>query len=529
MPPIAALHGVVASPHYLASLAGLEVLKKGGNAVDAAAATNAALTVVFPHMCSAGGDGFWLIYSAKEEKVYGLNATGRSPRAATIDFFREKGMKSIPVRGLLPVTVPGAVDGWEKALERFGSMSLRDVLSPAIRFAGEGFPISEGLAAAIAKHLPLLRQFRTTAKAFLRNGKPLKAGEVLMLSDLARTLSLIGEGGAQVFYRGEIADEIASYCENNGGLISKDDLADHKSDWVEPLSTSYRGNTVYAFPPNSQGIVTLLELNLVENFDIRSMRHLSSDSIHVMIEAKKIAFKDREMISDPDFVSVPVKELLSKRRAGDLTKSIRMSRAAKVRAPGGGGDTIFLATADESGNVVSLIQSLYYPFGSGVVAGSTGVLLQNRGAYFSLNPKHPNKLEPRKRTLHTLSPIMILRDGRPFLALGNMGRDGQPQFNLQIITNVIDFGLNIQEAIEAPRWLSGRAALEDPPDLLTVEKRIPESVLTKLKKKGHKLKIVDEWSEIMGHAQGIQFSYGGGKRVMTGGADPRADGLAVGW
>jgi len=439
-------------------------------------------------------------------------------------------MKRIPVRGLLAATVPGAVDGWERALERFGSMGLRDVLEPSIHLASKGFPVSQGLAKAIHDYESVLRGYRTTYKVFFRGGRPLRFGDILVQSDLARTLSLMAEHGADVFYRGEVADQIASFCENNGGLLSKDDLAEHKCEWVEPLSTTYRGHTVFAFPPNSQGIITLLELNLLEKFDLRSMGCLSADSIHIMVEAKKIAFKDREMISDPDFVQAPVDELLSKERSGLLMKSISMRRAAKlVRSRTGDGDTVFLTSADREGNTVSLIQSIYYPFGSGVIAGATGVMLQNRGAYFSLDPKHPNRLEPRKRTLHTLSPIMILREGRPLLTVGNMGRDGQPQFHMQIITNVIDFGMNIQEAIEAPRWISGREALEDPPDLLRLEKRIPSHVIARLKKKGHRVKIVEEWSEKMGHAQGIQFAQRDGRRVMTGGADPRADGLAIGW
>lgn len=514
---------MVTSPHYLASLAGARILDKGGNAVDAAVATNAVLNVVYPHMCSPGGDAFWLIYSVTDGRVRALNASGRAPKAATTDFFRKNGHEAIPVRGVLPVTVPGAVDGWSKALESFGTMRFSQVLEPAIHYADEGFPVSEKLSRHFAQQMEVLSSFPTTVETYLKNGKP-DPGTVLRLPKLAATLRRIAEDGPEALYKGEIGRRIIKFCREMGGIITEEDLASHTSNWVEPITTTYRGYDVHAFPPNTQGIVTLLELNLAELFDLRSMGHLSADAIHVMVEAKKLAFEDREQVSDPEFVKIPVKDLISKERAARKAKEIDLKRARRVAQRGGDGDTVFIATADRQGNVVSLIQSIYYPFGSGVVAGDTGIILQNRGAYFSLDRDHPNRIEPGKRTLHTLSPIMVFKDGKPAMAVGTMGRDGQPQFHFQVLTNIIDFGLTMQEAVEAPRWISGRIALEDPQDVLLIEGRVPRETVEELRKRGHEVKQLDDWTEAMGHSNGILFS----GEVMMGGADPRSDGLAVG-
>jgi len=538
-----ATHGLVASPHYLATAAGLRILQQGGNAVDAAVATNAVLNVVYPHMCSPGGDAFWLIYLAAEGRLRGLNASGRAPYAATRAFFEERGLTSIPPRGLLPVTVPGVVDGWGVALETCGTMSLAQVLEPAISYAQDGFPVSARLSRWIEQNAEVLREYPTSARIFLREGRAPRQGEILRQEDLARSLQTIAKDGCTAFYRGPIATAIARFCAENGGLLSAQDLADHRSDWVEPISITYRGYTVYEFPPNAQGLAALLALNIVEGFDLSSLGHQSAEYLHLLIEAKKLAFADRDQyIADPDFVDIPVQELLSKEYAATRRALIDPRRAAQRVTAGDpfgphpnplpegegvvrGGDTIYLCVVDGQGNAVSLIQSIYFAFGCGVVAGDTGIILHNRGAYFSLDPHHVNRLEPHKRPFHTLTPAMVFRDSRPYLVLGTMGGDGQPQTHLQLISNLVDFGLDVQEAIEAPRWLSGRFLLGDPIDMLNVEGRFPAKVLDQLAARGHHIKVLEDWAEVMGHAQAIMIN----RSVLMGGADPRGDGAALGW
>jgi gamma-glutamyltranspeptidase/glutathione hydrolase len=523
-------HGLVASPHYLATTAGLQVLQRGGNAVDAAVTTNAVLNVVYPHMCSLGGDAFWLIYPVEEGRLRALNASGRAPYAATRTFFEERGLTSIPRRGLLPVTVPGVVDGWRVALETYGSMSLAQALEPAIAYAQDGFPVSARLSHWIEQHAEVLLNYPTSARIFLKEGRAPRPGEILRQGDLARSLRTIAEEGDEAFYRGRIAKAIVRFCAENGGLLSAQDLADHRSDWVEPIGTTYRGYTVYEFPPNTQGLAALLALNIVEGFDLPSQERQSAEYLHLLIEAKKLAFADRDRyISDPDFIDIPVKELLSKEYAAARRPLIDTRHAARQVSAGNppGGDTVHLCVVDGRGNAVSLIQSIYFAFGCGVVAGDTGIILQNRGAYFSLDPSHVNRLDPHKRPFHTLTPAMIFQDDRPYVVLGTMGGDGQPQTHLQVISNIVDFSLDAQEAIEAPRWLSGRFLLGDPVDVLNVEGRFPTRVLDGLAAKGHRIKVLEDWAEVMGHAQAIMIAPDSG--VLMGGADPRGDGAALGW
>lgn len=528
-PSIRCRNGMVSSPHYLASNAGLRVLMDGGNAVDAAIATNAALNVVYPHMCGVGGDAFFLIYDAKSRKLVGLNASGRAPARADIGFYASRGLKSIPVRGMLPVTVPGAVDGWCAASQKYGSMKLRRLFEPAIRYARQGVPVTARLSKRISESLQALSSCSASAKTFLRNGRPLREGEILVQEDLGRTLTRIAEKGRDVFYNGELARTIVRFSETHGGLLSGEDLADHSSNWVEPISTTYRGYRVFEFPPNTQGLTVLLELNLVEGYDLTSLGCQSVECLHLLVEAKKLAFADRDRyVSDPDFVGVPVESLISKSYAARRRRKISESQATKHFSSGSvTGDTIYLATVDREGNAVSLIQSIYYAFGSGLTVDGTGIVLHNRGAYFSLDPDHANRLEPRKRTMHTLIPAVIFRDNELFAVLGTSGADGQPQTQLQVITNMIDFGMDIQEAIEAPRWLSGRRVLEDPPETLSLENRIDGRVRPELARKGHEIRVVEEFSEIMGTAQGITVDPS--TRVLSGWADPRGDGLALGW
>ncbi len=530
-PVTMATHGMVTSPHYLASQAGVDILKKGGSAVDAAIATNAALNVVYPHMCGIGGDGFWLIYDAAKKDLAFLNASGRSPYTASIEFFQQGGMTSIPLRGVLPVTVPGAVDGWFEAHGRYGKLPISSILEPAIGYARQGFPVSHILSFKIHEAAAELAKFPDSAALFLPGGKPPRPGAVLTNPNLARTLETIAREGKDVFYRGEIARSIAKFFQENGGLLNEKDFADMESNWGKPASTTYRGYTVFETPPNSQGITALLILNILEGFDLASMGHLSPDSIHLLVEAKKLAFADRNhYISDPEKMTLSPDSLLSKDYAARRRSLIRPDRAMDVTAvhPGDfGRDTIYLCVIDERGNAVSLIQSLYFSFGSTVVAGKTGILFQNRGAYFSLNPQHVNRLEPHKRTFHTLMASMTFREDQLYMLFGTSGADGQPQTHAQVMTGIFDYGLNIQSAIEAPRWVSGRYLVNQPEGELNLEGRFSPAVLEELKKRGHRVQKEGNWAQIMGCAHGIVIDPETGVRM--GGSDPRADGFAIGY
>jgi gamma-glutamyltranspeptidase/glutathione hydrolase len=522
---------MVASPHYLASQAGVDVLKKGGTAVDAAIATNSVLNVVYPHMCGIGGDAFWLIYDAGKKDLAFLNASGRSPHAATIDHYKKAGMNSMPVRGPLTVTVPGAVDGWFEAHRRYGKLPMAALLETAVAYARRGYPISHVLSFKIQEAIGELSRYSTSKSLFLPGGKAPRPGDVLTNPGLASSLEKIAREGRDVFYRGEIGREIVRFARENGGLLAERDLLDHRSDWSKPVSTQYRGYTVYETAPNSQGLTALLILNLLEGYDLASMGYQSPDHLHFMVEAKKVAFADRNRyISDPEKVKIPVDELLSKDYAAGRRTLIRKDQALDPQAvsPGiFGRDTIYLCTVDEAGNAVSLIQSLYYSFGSAVVAGNTGIVLQNRGAYFSLNPDHVNCLQPHKRTFHTLMASMTFRDGKPFLVFGTSGADGQPQTHIQVMTAVFDFGLDIQAALEAPRWVAGRYLLHQPEGLLMMEKRFPAPVIEELKKRGHQIQVVDGIDQSMGSAHGILIHPENGLRM--GGSDPRCDGAAIGY
>jgi len=530
-PVTMAPHGLVASPHYLASQAGVDILKKGGTAVDAAIATNAVLNAAYPHMCGIGGDAFWLIYDASTKDLAFLNASGRSPYAATIDHFHKAGMNSIPLRGLLPVTVPGAVDGWFAAHSRHGKLSMPTILEPAIRYARDGYPITHILSSRIQEAAAELSQFPTSKNLFLPGGKVPKPGDVLTNAGLAKSLEKIAREGRDVFYDGEIGREIVRFSRENGGLLSERDFRETESTWGKPVSTTYRDYTVFETPPNSQGLAALMILNLVENYDFSSVGYHSPDHLHRLIEAKKVAFVDRtRYISDPEAVRIPVQELLSKEYAAKRYPLIRPDRAADVSAilPGSfGRDTIYLCVVDEAGNAVSLIQSLYFSFGSAVVAGETGILLQNRGAYFSLDPSHVNCLQPHKRTFHTLMASMTFKGAKPYLIFGTSGADGQPQTHVQVMTSVFNFGLDIQSAIEAPRWLSGRYLIHQPDGALTLEGRFSPELIEELRQRGHQVNVVEDWSSVMGSAHGIIIHPENGLRM--GGSDPRSDGAAIGY
>ena len=532
--------GMVTSPNYLATQAGLDVLRRGGNAVDAAVATAVTLAVVYPQMCTPGGDTFWLIYNAKTGELRGLNASGRAGARATIDFYASKGLKTIPSRGYLAAnTVPGAVSGWDEAYRYSQSalkttMPWKELFASAIAYARDGFPVSTSLSYWSAvnadpddKVFRDLQRFPEFARVFMKDGKPLVTGDMFRQPDLAATLTAIAEKGAAEFYRGDIARRIVADLEKNGGMLSLKDFADHKADWVEPIRVNYRGLSACNLPPNTQGMASLEILNILNNFDVKAMGEGSADYYHAVIEATKEAFADRDAyLSDPAFVSIPLDRLLSEDHGKKQAERIDMKKAAGPKAPlDPKGDTIWLGVVDKDGNAVSLIQSIYHDFGSGIVAEGTGVLLQNRGSFFSLDPKHVNHLEPGKRTMHTLNPAMLLKDGKPYLVYGTMGGEGQPQTQAAIVTRVVDFGMSPQEAITAPRWLYGRtwgAASND----VKLEGRIPASVVEELKKRGHPVKVVEDFTDTMGHAGAILVRDNG---VLQGATDPRGDGLAAGF
>jgi gamma-glutamyltranspeptidase len=548
--PVLGTRGMVACAHYLATQAGLSILTQGGNAIDAAIAASAAMTVVYPSTCSAGGDIFMLVWEAKTQRLHALNGSGRAPQGMTPEYFMSRDMKEIPERGPLSINVPGAVDGWFEALHRFGTLSAETIFAPAIAFAEEGMPVSPKLSGWIHRGENILKSWESTAAVFLPGGQPLRRGAILRQPELAQTYRILAKEGRDAFYRGPIGRSITEYVQRYGGVLSEEDLQAHRSDWVEPISTSYRGYDIYEFPPNSQGIAALEMLNILEGFDLKSLGHQTAEYLHLLLEAKKLAFADRDRyVSDPDFVDVPVERLLSKTYAEEQRGRIDPKKATPYFAAGleKDGDTMYLCTADGQGNVVSLIHSLYHGFGSGIIGGDTGVLLHNRGSYFSLDPRHVNYLQPGKRTMHTLTPAMVLKNGVPYLALGSMGGDTQPQIHVQLLSAIIDFGLNVQQAIAAPRWRSGRVGVATPykgrelsgqsgidehlehkiVEAVRLERRFMSGVALELDLLGHRTIVEGMWEDGMGHAQAILINPN--THIFEGAADPRCDGLALGW
>ncbi len=527
------MKGMVSAGHPIAAQVALRTLTEGGNVVDAAVAASAALAVVRPHMTGIGGDLFCLIYLAKEGKVVAINSSGPAPAGATIDLFRSKGMQQIPMNGPLAVETPGCVAGWELALSRFGTMPLGRLLQPAIDYAEGGFPVSPHLAQAIAEGAQQFARFPHWMAAFLPEGRPPRPGEVLKLPNLARTLRILQKGGAEAFYQGEIAEAIAAFMQQQGGLLSKEDLAACRAELLEPIQIDYRGYTIYEQPPVSQGHLLLQQLAIVEGFDLATLGPQSTEAIHLMVEAKKLAFADRlRYLGDPSLRQPPMNVLLSKEYASQRRKKIDLNRAIVAAAPGvvavAGSDTTQHCLIDAEGNCVTMIQSLFKSFGSGMVAGDTGITLNNRMAGFFLDPSHPNALAPGKRTAHTLNTYMVFQDGRPFLVGGTPGADDQVQVNFQVISNLIDHGMSLQEAIEAPRWSSFPGTLPgettDPYEL-RMENRFPDSLVDGLRQKGHSVKLSAPWS--FGSQSAVLLDPESG--VLYGGSDPRRDGYTVGW
>ncbi|WP_426528783.1 gamma-glutamyltransferase [Bradyrhizobium sp. McL0615] len=533
-PVTLASNGMVTSPHSLASAAGLDVLRAGGTAIDAAIATSAVLAVVYPHMTGLGGDAFWLIHDGASGEVRYLNGGGKAAAGATQSSFEKRGLSEIPLRGIVPatLTVPGAVAGWIEAHDAYGRLPLRRVLESAIGYASDGFPVTGRVASFIEMARDDLVQDSRAAKLFFPEGSAAPPGAKLTNANLARTLQSIADGGRSGFYEGPVATEMARFSEEQRGFFRLADFRGQRAMWGAPLTGRYRDVTVFNTPPPTQGFTVLEMLNLVEPHELHRKDFLGPDHVHLLVQAKQIAYHDRDQVlADPAFANVPVERLISKQYAGQRGRLIDGRSALKWdMVPSFGslsGDTVYIAAVDRHGNAASLIQSLYGAFGACVVAGNTGVILQNRGAYFSLDRNHPNRLEPGKIPLHTLIASMAKRDGKLWSVLGCMGADGQPQIQLQLYSAMIDFGLDIQEAIEMPRFLSGRFALGEARDTLHIESRFPEATIDALTRRGHTINRWDAWNEMAGHAHGITIDRQSG--TLSGGSDPRSDGAAIGY
>ena len=517
-------NGIVAAESPLAAQAGVQMLERGGNAVDAAVAANAMMGLVAPMSNGIGGDLFAIVYDAKSGKLYGLNASGWAPEGLTIEFLKKQGFQDMPFQGIQSVTVPGAVEGWQKLLERFGKKKFADVLGPAIRTAEDGFPVTEWTSGLWAANAEFLRGNQAAARTYLPDNRGPAVGQIFRNPDLARSLRMIAQGGRDAFYKGELAKAIVETSRRHGGTHTEKDFAEYSAEWVEPISTTYRGWTVYELPPNGQGLAALEMLNIMETFPLDKMGLNSAATLHAMIEAKKLAYADLiRYIGDPKFSTLPVKQLLSKEFAASRAKLIDPNKANCSVGPATnlpGSSTIYLSTVDREGNMVSLIQSNFDDFGSGIVADGTGFILQNRGGLFNLEAGSPNALAPHKRPLHTIIPAFMER-GNVRIAFGIMGRWNQSQAHAQYVSHVADFNQNIQAAMETARFtkLSFQGC-----DVL-LENRVPANVKADLEAKGHFVQIHNGFSNRFGGGQAVMRDFGAG--VNYGASDPRKDGAAV--
>jgi gamma-glutamyltranspeptidase/glutathione hydrolase len=564
---VLARHGMVCTSVPAATQVGLDILKRGGNAVDAAIAANATLGLMEPVSNGIGGDLFAIVYSAKENKLYGINGSGRSPVGLSYEQMRAEldklHRKTIPPRGMLPISVPGTVDAWSELHKKFGKLKFSDDLAPAVKYAEEGFPVTELIAfywhfgPEVYKDLPgaFLQTYTLDGK-----GRTPAKGDIFKNPALAKTLRLIGEKGRDAFYKGEIADKIDKFMRENGGFLRKADFEKHTSTWVDPVSTNYRGYDVFELPPNGQGIATLQILNILEGFDLKSMGRNSAETLHAMIEAKKIAWADRaKFYADPEFAKIPLAGLLSKEYAAERRKLIDPGHAAKAveagvppangaesqatreplqdsaatpkRSPVDDGDTIYMCTADDEGNMVSLIQSNYRGMGSGIVVPGLGFMFQDRGELFSMEPGHANVYAPGKRPFHTIIPGFVMKDGKPWEAFGVMGGGMQPQGHVQVLTNQIDFGLNAQEAGDASRWQhegdnEPTGEKMEKGGYVEVESGIPYEIVRELEKRGHEVRF-----DVGGYGgyQAIKVELHDGQRVYVGASESRKDGQAAGY
>ena len=512
-------NGMVATSQPLATETGVAILKKGGNAIDAAIATAFTLSVVEPMSTGLGGDAFLLYYKASDKHIYGVNGSGRCPRRLTLETLKSQGMQDIPTYGWGSITVPGAIHAFAQVLQRHGQLTLAEVIESALSHAHNGFPVSEMIASFWQSAVPHLSQFPSSAQTYLIDGQAPKAGEIHRQPHLARTLQTLSDEGYEAYYQGDIAQRIVAFSQANGGFFELEDFTSHTTEWVEPIRTDYRGHTALELPPNGQGITALMALNVLESFDLAE--YGSAAYYHLLIEATKQAFADRNRyVADPSQAPVPIAGLLSKAYATKRRQEINLHQASDYFSGTPPSDTVYISCVDQERNVVSLIQSLFHGFGSGIVADDTGICLQNRGAGFSANPSHPNVLKPGKRPFHTIIPTMILKGGLPWLCYGVMGGDMQAQGHIQVALNTIDFSMNVQEALEAPRYriLGGRKVALEPP--------IPQSVRDELTSMGHNLWPLNS-----------PMSYGGGqailidheRSVLQGGSDNRKDGCAFGY
>ncbi len=526
-------NGIAATSQPLATQAAIGILKQGGSAVDAAIAANAVLGLMEPTGCGAGGDLFAIVWDAKSQKLYGLNASGRSPHSLSLSYFREKGLSRIPAHGPLPITVPGCVDGWFELHKRFGRLPMKTILAPAIAYAKEGFPLSE-LIAHYWSRATVLKDQPGFAETFLPDGRAPRKGDRFRNPRLAKTYELLAEGGRDAYYRGEISKTIAAFCERVGCFLAEQDFAEHESTWVDPVSTNYRGYDVWELPPNTQGIAALQMLNILEAYDLTSMGHNSADYLHRLVEAKKIVYEDRARhYADPAFAKIPLDELISKSYA-DRRRTLLDIRRASGQFDAGDprlaeGDTIYLTVADKDRNMVSLIQSNYRGFGSGLTPDGLGFVLQDRGELFSLDENHPNVYAPHKRPFHTIIPGFVTRDGKPWLSFGVMGGDMQPQGHVQVLCNMIDFGMNVQEAGDAARFHhqgssepTGEAMRDG--GWVALESGVSMETRRTLTQKGHDVRFE---SDGFGGYQAIQ--YDAKRDVYLGGSDFRKDGQAAGY
>lgn len=528
---VIAQNGMAATSQPLATQVALDILKKGGNAVDAAIAANAMLGLVEPTGCGIGGDLYAIVWDSKSAKLHGLNASGRSPKSLALEDFRKLGLDSIPSYGPLPVSVPGAVDGWFELHGKFGKLPMEELLAPAINYARNGFPVSELIAFYMQAYVPRIGHYPGFKETYMPNGKTPAKGDVFKNPGLAATYEKIATGGRDAFYKGDIARIIAAYMKEQGGFLTYEDLAEHKSDWVEPVSANYRGYDVWELPPNGQGIAALQILNVMELFDVEEMGYGSTDYVHAFVESKKLAFEDRaKYYSDMDFNKIPVDWLISKKYAKQRFALINNERAAKRYDAGPyEGDTIYLTTADSDGNMVSLIQSNYRGMGSGMTPTGLGFILQNRGELFALKEDHFNAYAPGKRPFHTIIPAFVTKNGQPWLSFGVMGGGAQPQMHAQVIMNLIDFGMNLQEAGDAPRILHSGSSqptgemMEDG-GYVSLENGFDPQVRRDLLHKGHVLREVSGW---FGGYQAIMRDPKTG--VYFGASESRKDGQAAGY
>ncbi|HME88467.1 MAG TPA: gamma-glutamyltransferase [Chthoniobacterales bacterium] len=538
---VVARHGMVCTSVPLATEVGVEILKRGGSAVDAAIAANAALGLMEPVSNGIGGDLFAIVYRAKDNKLYGINGSGRSPLGLSYEQMKVEldklNRKTIPPTGTLPISTPGCVDAWAELHKKFGKLKFADDLAPAIRYAEEGFPVSELIAYYWGRSVPL---YNNLPGAFLETyildgkGRAPGKGDVFKNLALAKTLRLIGEKGRDVFYKGEIADKIDGFMRENGGFLRKVDFEKHTSTWVDPVSVNYRGYDVFELPPNSQGVATLQMLNILEGFDLKAMGRNSAETLHTMIETKKIVWADRATYyADPAFAKIPLTKLLSKEYAAERRKLIDPNRAAKTVAAGkiDDGDTIYMCTADDEGNMVSLIQSNYRGMGSGIVVPGLGFMFQDRGELFSMETSHPNIFAPGKRPFHTIIPGFVMKDGKPWEAFGVMGGGMQPQGHVQVLTNQIDFGLNVQEAGDASRWQhegdnEPTGEKMENGGYVNLESGISAETQRELKKRGHDVRV-----DVGGYGgyQAIKVEWHDGQRVYLGASESRKDGMAAGY